>query len=624
MSKYVREIDSIQQLRNTPTSDAAAAHVRTPTGQSGVFVPMDADPIGNGDDGVVALQASDGTWWVRKKATEGTVWLAWYGIGGSDDTNAINTARDTAEQIADTLLGDQTATLKLRDDKSATYNGELVVSNGVQVDLKGELIFGGTAPQGLTLGDTSSQTSGLTHFINVKHEPRSDWTSTETVVGCKVINHNNSEIRSVQSTGFDTGLMLLGKGNGNGHTAYNKFDIQTLISQKYGIQCIADGSPDSGAFCTENVFYGGRVTNFSGTNSDKDRYGIRLVSRNGSNFSVNNNRWYAPTFELGESYGSGEAVIMIADGAEDNYLYDVRHENNSDITVRPLDNSARLTRRNYVVSSRVVGASPKTDFSNIDNNQTGGYVSNRATTEANIVENAPVVLASETVRSKVFPTTRGTEYLGGVMAGIDSAGGGPGFQTSQLTLNETHIEIPNDRAVGFDLEVEEGTRFKIGREAIDSDGGRVVFLLFDSSDTALDNSTTRVVPSTKLQFFSSYHDGLFRTVVDSSRDVTAEIVDSSVNRCFVGVTGKTNPARIHNLSLTKIEGPCLVRAKERTHDSRAFINPVTDNTGGSTDGALASVAGSGDDATINNNLADLQSKQAEIITALEDAGVARI
>jgi len=71
MSKYVREIDSIQQLRNTPTSDAAAAHVRTPTGKSGMFVPMDGDPFGNGDDGTDVLQASNGTWWVRQATVGG-------------------------------------------------------------------------------------------------------------------------------------------------------------------------------------------------------------------------------------------------------------------------------------------------------------------------------------------------------------------------------------------------------------------------------------------------------------------------------------------------------------------------------------------------------------------------
>jgi len=100
MSKYVREIDSIQELRRTPTSDAAAAHVRTPTGQSGVFVPMDADPFGNGDDGAVALQASDGTWWVRKSAQTGDrLHLSELGASdGNNITDAVNRAISVAKR----------------------------------------------------------------------------------------------------------------------------------------------------------------------------------------------------------------------------------------------------------------------------------------------------------------------------------------------------------------------------------------------------------------------------------------------------------------------------------------------------------------------------------------------
>jgi len=96
MSKFVREVDSIDGLRNTPTSDAAAAHVRTPTAQSGVFVPMDADPFGNGDDGAVALQASDGRWWVRSKAKDGNPFQPeWWGadqLTSGDDEPALRSA----------------------------------------------------------------------------------------------------------------------------------------------------------------------------------------------------------------------------------------------------------------------------------------------------------------------------------------------------------------------------------------------------------------------------------------------------------------------------------------------------------------------------------------------------
>jgi len=106
MSKFVREVDSIDELRNTPTSDAAAAHVRTPTEQSGIFVPMDGDPFGNGDDGATALQATDGTWWVRKAATDNAR-VRWFGSDEQAVTDAISFAASQAYEechIGETLL----------------------------------------------------------------------------------------------------------------------------------------------------------------------------------------------------------------------------------------------------------------------------------------------------------------------------------------------------------------------------------------------------------------------------------------------------------------------------------------------------------------------------------------
>jgi hypothetical protein len=46
------------------------------------------------------------------------------------------------------------------------------------------------------------------------------------------------------------------------------------------------------------------------------------------------------------------------------------------------------------------------------------------------------------------------------------------------------------------------------------------------------------------------------------------------------------------------------------------ISALTDNTGGTTDGTLAQVSGTGDDATVNNNLAELNAKIDALITQL--------
>jgi len=160
MSKYVREIDSIQQLRNTPTSDAAAAHVRTPTGQSGVFVPMDADRFGRGDDGAVALQASDGTWWVRSNAQRGhAVDVREFGaVPDSDGTAGSGTDSTNAFQAAVDWAIDNGHALKVPPNASDPSLGYRITQPiVVQGD---ELIISGVSPRP-KIYKTTNETSGL-------------------------------------------------------------------------------------------------------------------------------------------------------------------------------------------------------------------------------------------------------------------------------------------------------------------------------------------------------------------------------------------------------------------------------------------------------------------------------
>jgi hypothetical protein len=135
MSKYVREVDSIDGLRDTPTSDAAAAHVRTPTGQSGIFVPMDGDPFGNGDDGATALQARDGTWWTRRTALEGTFNARHFGAQKDrqgDAAPAIQSAIDTAAGFS----SDRPATVRIP-------NGVYSIESGITLPDRVQLVGDG-------------------------------------------------------------------------------------------------------------------------------------------------------------------------------------------------------------------------------------------------------------------------------------------------------------------------------------------------------------------------------------------------------------------------------------------------------------------------------------------------
>ncbi len=68
----------------------------------------------------------------------------------------------------------------------------------------------------------------------------------------------------------------------------------------------------------------------------------------------------------------------------------------------------------------------------------------------------------------------------------------------------------------------------------------------------------------------------------------------------------------------------LNQAKDVLGDSptaQAAIVSITDSTGGTGNDTLVAVSGSGDDAEINNNFADLAAKIQEILVALRAIGL---
>lgn len=97
-------------------------------------------------------------------------------------------------------------------------------------------------------------------------------------------------------------------------------------------------------------------------------------------------------------------------------------------------------------------------------------------------------------------------------------------------------------------------------------------------------------------------------------DLASTFAAASYDRCHVMVDHTTL-----GWSLYVSDGTTWTRmfAVEQT----PTIVDITDSTGGTGNDTLVAIAGSGDDAEINNNFADLAAKQQEIIDALRDHGL---
>jgi hypothetical protein len=236
MSKYVREIDSIQALRNTPTSDAAAAHVRTPTGQSGVFVPMDGDPFGRGDDGATALQASDGTWWTRESIFEsGTVSVRSFGASptasAATNASAIKAAIDFAENEQNVLV--------------VVPHGTYILDSTMQINFPINFLCLGVLQQadGANLAegvvniqqDTNFQPSRLRLQLNVDGNRNNN----STAIGVTFTRLRDASAVEISCTGCTSGVNVEGETEGNEITVRG-FDCGTLVNYGTGT-----GTPDS-------------------------------------------------------------------------------------------------------------------------------------------------------------------------------------------------------------------------------------------------------------------------------------------------------------------------------------------------------------------------------------------
>jgi hypothetical protein len=181
-------------------------------------------------------------------------------------------------------------------------------------NLSGDSMTAGTAFQ---IGNTSSVRRGyrieglqvLSSMIN--------WTDGR--IGVKTVNIQECIINYKQVRGFHTNVFDLGRaGMGNG---YNTIYLGLIYNGKVGVRI---NQTDPG-WCNENSYYGGRFTIQSGLSSYADTVHVEIDSGNGS---VNNHRFYNPSFES----GSTDTESMSIHGRYI-YVYTPRLESAGNITL---------------------------------------------------------------------------------------------------------------------------------------------------------------------------------------------------------------------------------------------------------------------------------------------------
>ncbi|RWL14896.1 MAG: hypothetical protein EOR57_31615 [Mesorhizobium sp.] len=149
-----------------------------------------------------------------------------------------------------------------------------------------------------------------------------DWTN-EAYCGIYLQNVNDCFIWATSTRLFTVGITFAAAAGQS--VAYNNIWVGRVSENKYQVRLTSLGAL---GFCNENRFWGGNYEQASNTTLLGVGYGVHITSVVGGYTGHNNNRWYAPCFELGGSVST--RIPFFFDGAGGvNTVTDARAENNN-------------------------------------------------------------------------------------------------------------------------------------------------------------------------------------------------------------------------------------------------------------------------------------------------------
>ncbi len=413
-----------------------------------------------------------------------------------------------------------------------------VTATALTVDYRSDVIF---EPGAYIVYDGSSNVAVLTIGSTAANEPafsrryerlyiarsvQSDWTS-ESNIGIRFHNITGSHISIVTASGFTIGVQTL-PSNGAGFQ-YNEIHLGQLYGNKYQL----DLSNATSGYTNENNWYGGRFTNFGGTNSTLSRYGVRITSSDASYVENNNNHFYKPSFELGAADASSEAVPILMVHGIQNHFHGCRDE----------DNDTPFARESNASSENIY---------------TLGYAGYVAPPVIESTSSAPVYVSTgsrsamlQAPARLVFDTgpmhKRACFYDGGTNihvpnVSISDSGSGTIFTNlNGITLNANYLDTTRGFAVF--VNTTDCKQFIVTRDCESGRGGRVVVNCYDSGVSII--STAGSVKGTLSAGITSTvsYGGAFTTGADSNGDVFFTVTDD-VKAIRVSVAQGTASLRI--------------------------------------------------------------------------------
>lgn len=376
--------------------------------------------------------------------------------------------------------------------------------------------------------------SNVPNFVQLKlwviRENISDWVN-ENCIGIKIYNSTTQNINIIESTNFTIGVELIGDGRG---FAYNTITLGELTNNK--ISLLLNNS--NSGWCNENLFIGGRFTNFSMIGVGLSRYGVKIASN--EMYYNNNNVFIKPSFELNKNTASpGEAIPILIEYGSSNQFKDIRNESNSITTVRLKNNS----------TDNIITAG----YGDIYKEDLSEYPTNVIKSTINASKNECVfnIYNSGTLYNKACYYTAESVHVADTHITI-SSNGTINKDGNDVNIMPGYIECLGGRGVGVMIDTNLCKHFLIKRNVEISNPGRIGIRCYDENGNVL-NDVGVNHPYVKggirnVLTYTSAYGGIYRQGVDNGNHTEFQLHDD-VKKIALLITSGTKPLRIKSFSI---------------------------------------------------------------------------
>ena len=413
----------------------------------------------------------------------------------------------------------------------------IYIPSGIHVIMKSKLIYTGIANTVfLTIGETNVANMGVRLNLNVYRETISDW-SSENDVGVVLYNCISSPRIDLTAYRFTIGVQCLGSSAG---FSYNHVFINDLCSCKI----LLDLSNESGGWCNENDFYGGRFWNKTGVNLTADRNAVRITSKDGSYLSNSNNIFYKPSFELHQSDTTGEAIpILIVHGIV-NAFHDCRDEDNSSTYFARIQNASA----DNVFDIGYGGQSADGQKRKIDGD---GYLTSRSRLR--------YLELGKLIHSTGFLPKKACYYNGAANVNIQGVhivnSGNSNRETNATgyTINADNILFGSTRGLGIMVNTTVAKSFVVKKDVVEAlYGGRVGVRCYDVNGTIIDGSIVPCIKKSNLAW-STLFGGHYTTGLDGISSGFFTVTDD-VKSIDVFIKGGTSDCKLKGFAVYTADG----------------------------------------------------------------------